>query len=149
MNPLMAYSKAGIQLTERFEGCRLAAYPDTGGVWTIGYGHTHGVHPGMTCTLEQAEAWLREDIQAAADAVNRLVKISLKQTEFDALVDFVFNLGAGAFARSTMLKDINAGNFAAAALQFPLWDRDAGRVLAGLLHRRLAEEAEFNEERTA
>ena len=145
----MAYSKAGIQLTERFEGCRLAAYPDTGGVWTIGYGHTHGVHPGMTCTLEQAEAWLREDIQAAADAVNRLVKISLKQTEFDALVDFVFNLGAGAFARSTMLKDINAGNFAAAALQFPLWDRDAGRVLAGLLHRRLAEEAEFNEERTA
>ncbi len=149
MNPLMAYSKAGIQLTERFEGCRLAAYPDTGGVWTIGYGHTHGVHPGMTCTLEQAEAWLREDIQAAADAVNRLVKISLKQTEFDALVDFVFNLGAGAFARSTMLKDINAGNLAAAALQFPLWDRDAGRVLAGLLHRRLAEEAEFNEERTA
>ena len=149
MNPLMAYSKAGIQLTERFEGCRLAAYPDTGGVWTIGYGHTHGVHPGMTCTLEQAEAWLREDIQAAADAVNRLVKISLKQTEFDALVDFVFNLGAGAFARSTMLKDINAGNLAAAALQFPLSDRDAGRVLAGLLHRRLAEEAEFNEERTA
>ncbi len=149
MNPLMAYSKAGIQLTERFEGCRLAAYPDTGGVWTIGYGHTHGVHPGMTCTLEQAEAWLREDIQAAADAVNRLVKISLKQTEFDALVDFVFNLGAGAFARSTMLKDINAGNFAAAALQFPLWDRDAGRVLAGLLHRRLAEEAEFDEKRTA
>ena len=149
MNPLMAYSKAGIQLTERFEGCRLAAYPDTGGVWTIGYGHTHGVHEGMNCTPEQAEVWLREDIQAAADAVNRLVKISLKQTEFDALVDFVFNLGAGAFARSTMLKDINAGNFAAAALQFPLWDRDAGRVLAGLLHRRLAEEAEFNEERTA
>ena len=149
MNPPMTYSKAGIQLTGRFEGCRLQAYPDTGGVWTIGYGHTHGVHPGMTCTLEQAEAWLREDIQAAADAVNRLVKISLKQTEFDALVDFVFNLGAGAFARSTMLKDINAGNFAAAALQFPLWDRDAGRVLAGLLHRRLTEEAEFNEERTA
>ena len=142
MNPPMTYSKAGIQLTERFEGCRLAAYPDTGGVWTIGYGHTHGVHPGMTCTLEQ-------DIQAAADAVNRLVQISLKQPEFDALVDFVFNLGAGAFARSTMLKDINAGNLAAAALQFPLWDRDAGRVLAGLLHRRLAEEAEFNEEKTA
>jgi lysozyme len=145
----MTYSKTGIQLTERFEGCWLAAYPDTGGVWTIGYGHTHGVHAGMTCTPEQAEAWLREDIQAAADAVNRLVKISLKQSEFDALVDFVFNLGAGAFARSTMLKDINAGNLAAAALQFPLWDRDAGRVLAGLLHRRLAEEAEFNEEKTA
>ncbi len=149
MNPPMTYSKAGIQLTERFEGCRLAAYPDTGGVWTIGYGHTHGVIEGMTCTLEQAEAWLKADIQAAADAVNRLVQISLKQPEFDALVDFVFNLGAGAFARSTMLKDINAGNLAAAAMQFPLWDRDAGRVLAGLLHRRLAEELEFNEEKTA
>ena len=149
MNPPMTYSKSGIQLTERFEGCRLNAYPDTGGVWTIGYGHTHGGHQGMTCTREQAEDWLRKDIQAAADAVNRLVQISLKQSEFDALVDFVFNLGAGAFARSTMLKDINAGNLAAAALQFPLWDRDAGRVLAGLLHRRMAEEAEFNEEKTA
>ena len=149
MNPPMTYSKAGIQLTERFEGCRLAAYPDTGGVWTIGYGHTHGVIEGMTCTLEQAQIWLERDIQAAADAVNSLVQISLKQPEFDALVDFVFNLGAGAFARSTMLKDINAGKFAAAALQFPLWDHDAGRVLAGLLHRRLTEEAEFNEEKTA
>ena len=149
MNPLMAYSKAGIQLTERFEGCRLAAYPDTGGVWTIGYGHTHGVHPGMTCTPVEAQAWLEQDIQAAADAVNRLVTVALKQSEFDALVDFVFNLGAGAFARSTMLKDLDAGNLAAAALQFPLWDHVAGRVLAGLLHRRLAEEAEFNEEKTA
>ncbi len=149
MNPPMTYSKAGLQLTERFEGCRLNAYPDTGGVWTIGYGHTHGVHQGMTCTPEQAQIWLIKDTQAAADAVNRLVSVLLKQSEFDALVDFVFNLGAGAFARSTMLKDLNAGNLAAAALQFPLWDRDAGRVLAGLLHRRLAEESEFNEERTA
>ena len=149
MNPPMTCGKAGLQLTERFEGCRLAADADTGGVWTIGYGHTHGVHEGMTCTREQAQAWLAQDTQAAADAVNRLVQISLKQSEFDALVDFVFNLGAGAFARSTMLKDLNAGNLAAAALQFPLWDHDAGRVLAGLLHRRLAEEAEFSEERTA
>ena len=149
MNPPMTYSKTGIQLTERFEGCRLAAYPDIGGVWTIGYGHTHGVHQGMTCTREQAEAWLEQDTRLAADAVNRLVQISLKQSEFDALVDFVFNLGVGAFARSTMLKDINAGNLAAAAPQFPLWDHVAGRVLAGLLHRRLAEEAEFDEERTA
>ena len=149
MNPPMTYSKAGIELTGRFEGCRIKAYPDTGGVWTIGYGHTHGVHPGMTCTPGEAEAWLEQDIQAAADAVNRLVSVLLKQSEFDALVDFVFNLGAGAFARSTMLKDINAGNLAAAASQFPLWDRDAGRVLAGLLHRRLAEEAEFDEEKPA
>ena len=143
MKPPMTYSKAGEQLTERCEGCLLQAYSDTGGIWTIGYGHTHGVHEGMICTREQAEAWLREDTQAAADAVNRLVQIPLKQSEFDALVDFVFNLGAGAFGRSTMLKDLKAGNLAAAALQFPLWDHDAGRVLAGLLHRRLAEQMEF------
>lgn len=149
MNPPMTYSKTGLQLTERFEGCRLTAYPDTGGVWTIGYGHTHGVLEGMTCTREQALAWLEQDTREAAAAVNRLVTVPLKQAHFDALVDFVFNLGVGAFARSTMLKDINAGNLAAAAAQFPLWDHDAGRVLAGLLHRRLAEEAEFDEERTA
>jgi lysozyme len=139
----MTYSKTGEQLTERFEGFRLQAYADTGGIWTIGYGHTNGVHPGMTCTPEQAQVWLEQDTQAAANAVNRLVDVPLKQAEFDALVDFVFNLGAGAFARSTMLKDLNAGNLAAAALQFPLWDHDAGRVLAGLLHRRLAEQMEF------
>ena len=144
----MTYSKTGEQLTARFEGCRLQAYPDTGGVWTIGYGHTHGVQPGMTCTLGQAQAWLEQDTRAAADAVNGLVTAPLKQPEFDALVDFVFNLGVGAFSRSTLLRDLNAGNLAAAAAQFPLWDHDAGRVLAGLLHRRLAEEMEF-EGRTA
>jgi lysozyme len=143
MKPPMTYSKAGEQLTERFEGCRLQAYADTGGVWTIGYGHTHGVMEGMTCTRAQALAWLEQDTQAAANAVNQLVAVQLKQAEFDALVDFVFNLGVGAFAHSTMLKDINAGNLAEAAAQFPLWDHDAGRVLAGLLHRRLAEQMAF------
>ena len=143
MNPPMTYSKAGEQLTERFEGCRLQAYADTGGVWTIGYGHTHGVMEGMTCTREQALAWLEQDTREAAAAVNHLVTVPLKQAEFDALVDFVFNLGVGAFARSTLLRDLNTGNLGAAAAQFPLWDHDAGRVLAGLLHRRLAEQMEF------
>lgn len=117
MNPLMTYSRTGLALTKRFEGCRLTAYPDTGGVWTIGYGHTHGVREGTTCTREQAQAWLKNDIQATSDAVSRLVRISLKPSELDALVDFVFNLGAGAFARATMLKDLNAGNLAAAAMR--------------------------------
>ena len=148
MKPPMTYSKTGEQLTERFEGCWLQAYADTGGVWTIGYGHTQGVMEGMTCTREQALAWLEQDTREAAAAVNRLVNVPLKQAEFDALADFVFNLGVGAFARSTLLHDLNAGNLAAAAAQFPLWDHDAGRVLAGLLHRRLAEQMEF-EGRTA
>lgn len=103
---------------QTIRGLPLTAYPDTSGVWTISYDHTRGVHEGMTCTREQAQAWRKEDIQAAAYAVHRLVRISLKLPEFGALVDFVFNLGAGAFlARSTMLKDLNAGNLVAAAMR--------------------------------
>ncbi len=143
MKPQMTYSKEGLALTERFEGCKLEAYQDQVGVWTIGYGHTRGVHGGMTCTQEQAAQWLAEDTMEAQDAVNRFVSVDLTQHEFDALVDFVFNLGAGAFQRSTMLRLLNAGNHVAAADQFQLWDRAGGQVVAGLLRRRLAEKQEF------
>jgi len=67
----------------------------------------------------------------------------LQQNEFDALVDFVFNLGRGAFAGSTLLKNLNAGQFDAAATQFDLWDHAGGQVVAGLLRRRQAEQAMF------
>lgn len=97
----------------------------------------------MTCTQEQADFWLQQDTHDAANAVNRFVVPQLTQGEFDALTDFTFNLGIGAFYRSTMLKDINAGRFAQAAQQFPLWDHAAGKVVAGLLYRRLAEQKEF------
>jgi len=140
----MQYSNTGLALTERFEGCRLESYQDQGGVWTIGYGHTGpDVGPGMTCTPQQAQAWLALDTHAAAQTVNDLVQIQLSQHEFDALVDFVFNLGAGAFARSTMLRLLNMGEIATAAGQFALWDHIGGREVAGLLRRRLAEKAEF------
>ena len=140
----MIYSKSGIQLTERFEGCRLTAYQDQVGVWTIGYGHTWGVHEGMTCTGDQAEQWLLEDTQLAQDDVNAHVKVPLTQGEFDALVDFAFNLGRGSLNNSTLLKDLNAGNYQAAATQFEVWDKAGGKVVAGLLRRRLSEEAEFH-----
>jgi lysozyme len=84
----MEYSLDGLHLTESFEGCRLEAYLDSVGVPTIGYGHTHGVTLGMTCTQEQAEQWLQQDIQVAAQAVSRMVTVTLTQPEFDALVDF-------------------------------------------------------------
>ena len=139
----MNYSDAGLDLTEESEGCRLIAYQDSVGVWTIGYGHTRGVVSGMTCTQAQAEAWLREDILSAIADVNRLVKVPLTQGEFDALVDFDFNLGGGALRGSTLLRLLNGGDHAGAAEQFERWDRAGGHVLAGLLRRRLAEEAEF------
>lgn len=140
------YGGKGLALTEQFEGCRLAAYQDQVGVWTIGYGHTGPeVCAGMNITLEQAEALLQKDVSSAAAFVNQAVMVVLTQEEFDALVDFVFNLGAGAFAKSTLLRVLNAGDFAAAAAQFAVWDRAGGEVVAGLLRRRQAETALFNE----
>jgi lysozyme len=138
------YSKTGNALTESFEGCRLSSYPDQTGVWTIGYGHTKDVHPGMFCTVAQAEQWLAEDIQWASDEVNKCVYVALSQGEFDALVDFTFNLGSSNFYHSSLLRLVNLGNLAAAANEFARWDRAGGKVVAGLLRRRLAEEGEFN-----
>ena len=135
----------GQLLTEQFEGLSLTAYQDSAGIWTIGYGHTAGVTSGMTCTQEQAEAWLLEDIQWACSVVGNEVKVPLTQGEFNALVDFVFNVGSGNFAGSTMLRLLNQGLYAQAAEQFQLWDLAGGQVVAGLLRRRIAEENEFNE----
>lgn len=139
----MNYSKTGAQLTEAFEGCRLAAYQDQVGVWTIGYGHTSDVDEGLTCTQEQAEQWLLEDVASAENDVNTHVAVPLTQGEFDALVDFAFNLGNGALNKSTLLNYLNQGNYEAAADQFERWDKAGGKVVAGLLRRRLAEKAEF------
>lgn len=140
----MDYSPDGLKLTESFEGCRLAAYLDSVGVPTIGYGHTHGVTMGMTCTQEQAEQWLQQDVQGAVQAVNKLVTVSLTQQQFDALVDFTFNLGTGALQHSTLLRLLNSGNYQGAAGEFEKWDKAGGEVLPGLLKRRLAERDMFN-----
>lgn len=140
----MQYSKNGLSLTEGFESCLLTAYQDIKGVWTIGYGHTRGVNPGMTITQGQAEQYLLADVQVAVSLVNAGVKVPLTQGEFDALVDFVFNVGGGNFDSSTMLRQLNAGNYQSAAGQFDAWDHASGKVVAGLLRRREAEKQEFN-----
>ena len=141
----MKYSKKGLSLTEGFEKLRLAAYQDSGGVWTIGYGHTHCVYPGMTCTKDQAEAWLLSDMTDAENTVNHMVKVPLTQGEYDALVDLVFNIGSGNLHGSTVLALLNAGNYKDAALHIEDWDKCKGQELVGLLRRRLAEEDEFIE----
>jgi lysozyme len=141
----LTYSGNGLALTEQFEGCRLTAYQDQVGVWTIGYGHTGAdVTPELTITQDHAQALLAHDVGSAAGCVNNVVTIDLTQAEFDALVDFVFNLGAGAFTRSTLLRDLNAGDFTHAASQFDVWDHAGGAVVAGLLRRRQAETAMFD-----
>jgi lysozyme len=146
--PAMQYSLSGEQLTESFEGVRLSAYQDQVGRWTIGYGHTNGVQAGDTCTQDEADMWLRQDMAWAVNCVNALVTRSLTQGEFDSLVDFSFNLGYGSLEHSTLLSLVNQGQFAQAADEFAKWDHAGGQVVAGLLRRRLAEEAEFNGEQT-
>lgn len=140
----MKMSDRGLELTRLMEGLKLEAYPDTGGVYTIGYGHTRGVKMGDKITLEQAIQFLRDDIKTSEDAVNKYVLLPLKQNQFDALVDFVFNLGSGNFARSTLLAKLNAGDFAGASAEFVRWNKDNGKVVAGLTRRRIAETQMFN-----
>lgn len=140
----MKYSQYGLQLTEKFEGVKLPAYLDQVGVPTIGYGHTRGVKLGDVCTQQQAEQWLMEDIQACELCVNHRVTVPLTQGEFDALVDFCFNLGCGALTGSTLLRKLNSSDFSEAAGEFEKWAHAGGKVVAGLLRRRLEEENEFN-----
>lgn len=125
---------------KRFEGCKLNAYQDSAGVWTIGYGHTRGVHPGDVCTQTQADAWLIADLESAAGAVESLTHtVDLTDGQRDALIDFVYNLGAGAFAKSTLLKCVLAGDHAGAAAQLSRWVYADGKKLPGLVDRRARE----------
>ena len=141
----MRYSDtARHNLTETFEGCRLKAYQDSKGVWTIGYGHTGGiVCAGLTCTQAQADTWLLTDITWAENEVNRHLHVTVTQNEFDALVDFTFNCGSGNFEHSSLLELVNRGDLLHAAQEFEKWDHCGGLVVAGLLRRRQAEEALF------
>jgi lysozyme len=140
-----AYSAAGLTLTKNFEGCQLSAYADQGGVWTIGYGHTGpGVHAGLAITQQQADTFLQSDLAGAVSCVNSLVTSEIAQCQFDALVDFTFNLGCASLANSMLLRYVIAGDFADAANQFLRWDHVGGVVIPGLLRRRQAEIQLFN-----
>jgi lysozyme len=133
----MKTSQNGIKMIENFEGLKLDSYRDGGGVLTIGYGHTEGVKEGEKVTQDEAEAFLKSDIETAEKAVNSLVKVPLNTNEFDSLVSFQFNTGG--LEGSTLLKLLNEGNFNGAANEFPKWDHDNGKVVQGLLNRREAE----------
>lgn len=151
----MTHSEACTELTKRFEGCRLTAYPDpgTGGApWTIGYGHTFGVKPGMVIDQHQANSWLAQDLANAASIVDLWVKAKLTQGRFDALTDFVFNVGQGLVGHrdgfvwlkngghSMLLRYCNAAAFQLAAEEFLKWNLPP---LPGIRARREAERALF------
>ncbi|MDU4065939.1 lysozyme [Enterobacter kobei] len=145
---MMQISDKGIALIKQFEGCKLTAYQDSVGVWTIGYGWTKPVdgkpiRAGMTIKQETAERLLKTGLVSYENDVSRLVKVDLTQGQFDALVSFTYNLGARSLSTSTLLRKLNAGDYAGAADEFLRWNKAGGKVLNGLTRRREAERALF------
>lgn len=134
----MTPSDACYALVRNAEGLRLEAYRDSGGVLTIGYGHTQGVSEGDICTPEQAQAWLEADMAWAAEAVNRNAT-PCTQGQFDALCDFTFNEGVGKLLGSTLLHKHKAGDYAGAAAEFGKWVYCDHVILPGLVKRRASE----------
>lgn len=141
----MQLSEYGLNLIKHVEGLSLQAYQCSAGVWTIGYGHASGVSPGDIIDEAQADIFLRQDVAASESTVMRFVTVALSQHQFDALVSFVFNLGSGNFAASTLLKRLNAGDYSGAAEEFPRWVHAGGKPLSGLVRRREAERKLFME----
>ncbi|MBY5147009.1 lysozyme [Enterobacter hormaechei] len=144
----MQTSDKGIALIKQFEGCKLTAYQDSVGVWTIGYGWTQpvdgkSIRAGMTIKQETAERLLKTGLVSYESDLSRLVKVGLTQGQFDALVSFTYNLGARSLSTSTLLRKLNAGDYAGAADEFLRWNKAGGKVLKGLTRRREAERALF------
>ena len=134
-------------ITQDFEGYSLTRYQDGGGIWTIGRGHLWHPNDPTPCTPEQVELWFKTDMARSSNAVNDLVAVDVNQDQFNALCDFVFNLGDGALHSSTLLKRLNVRDFEGARGQFIAWDHiridGALETSPGLLRRREAEQELF------
>ena len=137
----MKTAQPGVDLIKEFEGFRCDAYLCPAGVWTIGYGHTEGVHPGDYVSRERGEEMLREDLMYFEAAVSDLITVSLAQNEFDALVSFTYNCGVGALGGSTLRKRLNAGESKPKVFreELPKWVKAGSETLPGLVRRREAE----------
>ena len=142
---LMKLGERGTEILKYFEGCKLTAYQDSVGVWTIGYGHTKGVYDGMTITQDEAEQMLLTELEEYEGYIESMVTVPLTQNQFDALVVWIYNLGPTNFRNSTLLKELNAGNYNAAGQEITRWNKAGGKVLAGLVKRREAEAELFND----
>lgn len=141
-------NQASINLIKSFEGLRLKAYQDSVGVWTIGYGHTSAagglkVTPGLVITNQQAEDLLRSDLKKYQIYVETNIRVDLNDNQYGALVSLCYNIGPGNFAKSTLVKKLNARDYNGAVGQFAVWNRAGGKVLAGLTRRRSAEATLF------
>lgn len=145
MNETLKLGPRGTEIIHSSESIRLKAYRDSGGVWTIGWGHTKTAKPGMEINRFEADKLFQKDVAHVEKAIRDAVKVPLTQEQFDALVSFAYNVGTGAFRGSTLLKLLNQGKYTLAADQFLRWDKDNGKTLSGLTTRRRAERRLFLE----
>ena len=140
---IMHISEEGLCLIKKFEGCEMRAYKCAAGVPTIAYGRTKNVKMGDTCTKEQAEEWLKEEIKEYENHVEDAVIVPLNQNQFDALVSWTYNLGPTNLNSSTMLKVLNQADYENVPAQIKRWNKAGGKVLEGLTRRRNAESLLF------
>ena len=134
----MTASDRAYSLIKSFEGLRLQSYRDAVGVWTVGYGSTQGAHPDQTITEPEADALLRQEVKRLEPIISAAITVPVAQPVFDACISFAYNLGAGAFKISTLLKKINTKD-PTAKDEFQKWNHAGGKVMAGLTRRRIAE----------
>jgi lysozyme len=135
---------AGLTMIKNFEGCKLNAYQDVAGIWTIGYGHIAGVTQGMTYTQAQADQALADDLLSTETSVEKAVAgVNTTDNQFSAMVSLTYNIGVGNFASSTVLREHRAGQTQQAADAFLLWNKatinGVLQVVKGLANRRAAE----------
>lgn len=128
-----------LALIKRWEGLRLEAYRCEGGVLTIGYGSTRDVRAGQRITQVEAERRLLQDLAVSEAAVDRLVRVPLTDGQHGALVSWIFNVGEGAAAKSTLIRKLNGGDYDAVPVELMRWNKSKGRVVPGLTNRRAAE----------
>ena len=139
-------SSEAFELIRQSEGLSLTSYLCPAGKWTIGYGHTRSAKAGQVIDAAAAEALLRADIAATAITVRELVQVKLTESQFSALVSFTYNVGPAAFARSRLLKKLNAGDYAAVPQELSRWVYSRGHLLQGLVTRRAREAALWQKE---
>jgi len=140
----MKTNKAGLELLKSFEGKKLAAYKCPAGIWTIGYGHTSAagapdVKAGMTITAEEADEILARDLGKFEEAVEKAISVKVTENQFSAMVSLCYNIGPGAFAKSSVVRHHNEGHHEQAAAAFLMWNKAGGKELPGLTRRREAE----------
>lgn len=146
----MYISPTCTNLVKRYEGFRSKPYKCPANVWTIGYGSTFYINGEKVSMYDSeiseifASELLENVLNDFASKVDKVIKVSLNQNQFDALVSFTYNIGIGAFTKSTLLKKLNNADFQGASDEFVRWNKAKGKVLKGLINRRLDEQKLFD-----